>query len=162
VTTVENYKSVFISDTHLGFKGSKANPLNNFLSNHHSDNLYLVGDIIDGWRLQKKFFWPEQHTNAIKKILAKSNNGTNVHYLIGNHDEAIKKLINMGLQLGKIKFHNQMDHHGIDGKKYLVCHGDMFDSLMNSNIGKSIMLLGSTLYDLMLDINTFVNFVCRK
>ena len=162
MTTVEDYKSVFISDTHLGFKGAKAKPLNNFLTNHHSDNLYLVGDIIDGWRLQKKFFWPEQHTQAIKHILAKSNNGTKVHYLIGNHDEAITNLKNMGLQFGKIKFHTQMDHHGVDGKKYLVCHGDMFDSLMNSNLGKSIMFLGSSLYDLMLDINTFINVIARK
>ena len=169
VAYVPEYKSIFISDTHLGSRGAQAHHLNNFLQKYNSENLFLVGDIVDGWRLERKFFWPEQHTKVLEQINKKALSGTHVHYLIGNHDESVKNFSDRGLNIAEldtlaenVNFETQIDYIGIDGKKYLVCHGDMFDTLMDSNTGRWVMFLGTTSYDLLLYINTAVNIITRK
>jgi UDP-2,3-diacylglucosamine pyrophosphatase LpxH len=166
---IATYKSVFISDTHLGSRGSNAKHLNIFLDTHTSDNLFLVGDIIDGWRLEKTFYWPEDHSKTIEHLLNKSRNGTHVYYLLGNHDESVQTLDERGVDIEEISmlsdsidFNATMDYLGIDGNKYLVCHGDMFDTLMTSNNGRRIMLLGTVAYDVLLHFHNFVNGISAK
>ena len=155
----QNYRAVFISDAHLGFKGAKARHLANFLESHHSDHLYLVGDIVDGWRMHRKVHWPEMHTSVIQKLLAKSYNGTSVHYIVGNHDEMFRGWLEFGFTFGNIQFSNETDYYGIDGNRYLVIHGDLFDSLMHSSPGRRLMFLGARMYDALLTLDTYTNRV---
>ena len=156
---MQDYRAVFISDTHLGFKGSRAKALAEFLESHHSEHLYLVGDIVDAWRMHRKVYWPRHHTRVVSELLAKSNNGTTVHYIVGNHDETFRSWLDWGLSLGKIRFSNELDHYGLDGKRYLVIHGDLFDGLMHSGVGRTVMFLGTWGYDVLLSVNGYTDWV---
>ena len=157
--TTQDYRAVFISDTHLGFKGAQADCLAHFLENHHSDHLYLVGDIVDGWRMHRKVYWPRMHTSVIQKLLAKSNNGTKVHYIVGNHDEMFRGWLDFGFSLGNIKLSNETEYFGVDGRRYLVIHGDLFDDLMRSKKGRRMMFLGTRMYDGLLSLDNAANRV---
>lgn len=150
-----HYKSIFISDTHLATKGSSAEELCVFLKHNSCENLFLVGDIIDGWRIKKRLYWPQSHTNVIRRILTASKRGTCVHYLAGNHDEAIRKFLSYDLTLGNIHFADRYDYVGVDGKKYLVIHGDFFDVLMLDK--KWLMHIGDTLYNFVIWLNIVLN-----
>ena len=112
------YKSIFISDVHLGTKGCQAEKLLEFFKNTRSEKLYCVGDIIDVWALQKNFYWPQAHNDVIQKILRKARHGTEVFYVIGNHDEVFRKFIPM--HFGQIKMINRVIHQSVQNKKYLV------------------------------------------
>jgi len=110
------YKSIFISDLHLGTKHSQAN------------NLYLVGDIIDGWAIKQKFHWKQSHSDVIQKILRMARKGTKVYYVTGNHDEFLCSFL--PLLLGEnLNIVNDIDYIAMDGNRYLVTHGDIFDTM---------------------------------
>jgi UDP-2,3-diacylglucosamine pyrophosphatase LpxH len=157
---VNKYKSIFVSDTHLGTEGCSAKELADFLKNNTSDRLYLVGDIIDGWQLSKKVYWPQEHSNVIRRILTAAKRGTKVYWIVGNHDEMLRSWFEFRLQFGRLRILNEYIHHGINGKKYLVTHGDIFDPLMNS--GKFLMYFGDFLYTWLMKFNRCVNWVRRK
>ena len=153
-----HYKSIFISDIHLGSKGCKADLLCDFLKNNSSEHLYLVGDIIDGWRLKKKFYWPQSHTNVIRKILKAAKNETAVTYVIGNHDDIFRDLLPYNVNFGNIQLVNHCCHIGVNGKTYIVIHGDLFDGLLRTNF-QWLYHFGDVLYDLLLKVNHFVSKV---
>ena len=123
------YKSVFISDTHLGTKSCKAKRLHDFLSTLECENLFLVGDIIDGWALKRKHYWNKTQTEIIRKIL-KLSEKTNVIYIAGNHDDFIRPFFKFDFQIGDIQISDSYDYVGVDGRKYFVSHGDHFDLTM--------------------------------
>ena len=149
------YKSIFISDIHLGTKYSKAKLLLKFLKENETENLFLVGDIIDGWAIKRKFVWKQSHSNVIQRILKMSKNGTKVYYITGNHDEFIRPFA--PLLLGNsIEILNQFDYKSIDGKRYLVTHGDFFDMVTRTK--KWVAILGDYGYDFLL----FVNHILTK
>mgnify|MGYP006247757757 FL=1 len=101
------YRSIFISDVHLGSLGCQAEKLTTFLKNNESENLYLVGDIIDGWRLKDRWYWPQDHSNVIRRILTKAKRDTNVYYITGNHDEFLRKWTNQeSIDVGNISIIN--------------------------------------------------------
>lgn len=153
------YKSIFISDIHLGTKFSKAKNLLNFLKHNESENLVLVGDIIDGWAIKRKFIWPQTHSDVIQKILKKARKGTKVTFITGNHDEFIRPFV--PLILGdSLKITNELDYIGVDGKKYYITHGDFFDSITITK--KWLAILGDYGYDLLLHLNALLNFLRRK
>jgi len=151
------YKSIFLSDIHLGTHGCKAESLLKFLKQNTSDNLFLVGDIIDGWRLKSRWYFPQSHVNVIRRIFTAAKRGTNVYYTLGNHDEAFRKFLDFGIDIGRIRITNELDYIGIDGKKYLVVHGDVFDKLMTD--GKWIMHIGDTMYTIIVYLNTKLNTI---
>lgn len=122
-------KSIFISDIHLGTKSCKAKRLHDFLFNIECENLYLVGDIIDGWALQRKHYWTKTQTEVIRKIL-KLSEKINVVYIPGNHDEFIRPFFKYDFQIGDIKILDSVDYDAIDGRRIYVCHGDKFDIAM--------------------------------
>ena len=157
---MNKYKSIFVSDTHLGTEGCSAKELADFLKNNTSDRLYLVGDIIDGWQLSKKVYWPQEHSNVIRRILTAAKRGTKVYWIVGNHDEMLRSWFEFRLQFGRLRILNEYIHHGVNGKKYLVTHGDIFDPLMNS--GKFLMYFGDFLYTWLMKFNRCVNWVRRK
>ena len=154
---VRRYRSIFISDVHLGSKGCKAESLLEFLEHVESDYLYLVGDIVDGWRLKKRWFWPLEHDLVLRSLVERATRGTEVVYLPGNHDEAFRKLI--GQSLAGIRVLHDTIHETVDGKRLLVVHGDGFDSVIREM--KWLALLGSLAYEAALRVNTLFNRVRR-
>ncbi len=153
------YKSIFISDIHLGTKFSKTKELLGFLKHNESENLILVGDIVDGWAIKRKFIWPQTHSDVIQKILKKARKGTKVSFITGNHDEFIRPFV--PLILGdSLKICNELDYLALNGKKYYVTHGDFFDSITMTK--KWLAILGDYGYDLLLHLNSILNFLRKK
>lgn len=150
------YKTVFISDVHLGTHGCQAEALVDFLKEYTCDSLYLVGDIIDGWRLKKRIYWPQSHSDVIRRILTVARNGNRVYYILGNHDEALRKWLNFDLRFGRVRILNRQDHIALNGKRYLVVHGDMFDGLMQKD-WKWLMHVGDVAYNLLIWLNIRLN-----
>jgi len=149
------YKSIFVSDIHLGTKFSQAELFLNFLRNNSSENIYLVGDIIDGWAIKRKFIWPQSHSDVIQKILRLARKGTNVFLIAGNHDEFLRPFL--PIMLGdKLSIDSEFEYKSIRGKNYLVTHGDFFDSITMTK--KWIAILGDYGYDALLHLNSIINF----
>jgi UDP-2,3-diacylglucosamine pyrophosphatase LpxH len=149
------YRTIWISDVHLGTPGCKASALVSFLKRHDCETLYLVGDIIDGWRLRNVFYWPQEHTNVIRKVLTSSKRGTKVYYVTGNHDEFLRKFVRFRLTLGNIEVVNEVVHRTVDGRRFLVIHGDQFDVITRYH--RWIAAAGSALYEIGMDLNTHFN-----
>ena len=155
------YKSIFISDIHLGTLDCKAELLNNFLKHNVCETLYLVGDIIDGWRIQQnKWRWKQSHTNVVRRILGHTKRGTKVIFVAGNHDEFLRLLIPYGIAFGNVEIVNQYEHIGIDGKHYLVTHGDLFDGI--TRLAPWLSFLGDKAYDIILNLNNKFNWARHK
>ncbi|MEM7053713.1 MAG: UDP-2,3-diacylglucosamine diphosphatase [Pseudomonadota bacterium] len=153
-----NVRTIWISDVHLGFPGCSAEFLLDFIRDMRCENLYLVGDIIDFWSLKKKRYWPQEHNNVVRSILGKAKHDTNVIYVPGNHDEAMRTYD--GLTLGNVKIRDQIVHEMIDGRRFLIMHGDQFDAVvMNS---KLLTLVGSHAYEVLLKASRLVNWVRGK
>jgi len=151
---MEKYKSIFISDVHLGSKGCKSKYIYNFLKIHSCENLFLVGDIIDCWRLKSKIYWPQEHSNVIRNILSMAKNGTKVTYITGNHDDFLR--IYQPLQLGNLELKEEHVYETVSGKNFLVIHGDQFDIV--TKYGKSLSVLGDKVYTFLLALNKVLNF----
>lgn len=157
----KTYRSIFISDVHLGTKDCKANQLNNFLKHNNCNTLYLVGDIIDAWKIQQnRWRWRQSHTNVIRRILGHAKRGTHIVYIAGNHDEFLRPLIPYGIGFGKIEIVNQATHTGADGRRYLVTHGDLFDGI--TRLAPWISFLGDRAYDVVISINSRFNWIRHK
>ena len=154
------YRTVFISDTHLGTKGCRSDSLADFLSRISCDTLYLVGDIIDGWRLKKSWYWDSHHDEVLRLILHMARNGTDVVYIPGNHDEMFRTWLPMKLEIAGIRFCEDAVHVTADGRKLLVMHGDAFDSVVR--YAKFLALLGDRAYCMALVINRWFNAFRRK
>ncbi|OZA91757.1 MAG: UDP-2,3-diacylglucosamine hydrolase [Rhizobiales bacterium 39-66-18] len=152
------YRALFISDVHLGTKGCQADLLLDFLKFHDADTVYLVGDIVDGWRLRSSWYWPQKHNDVVQKLLRKGRKGTRMVYLPGNHDEFLRDYY--GTHFGGIEVVETAIHEAADGKRYLVIHGDVFDVVVRH--AKWLAFLGDGAYTLALAINTYVNLARRK
>jgi len=155
------YKTICISDTHLGSKDAQADLLNNFLKHNTAENLFLIGDIIDGWKIQQnKWQWKQSHSNCIRRILGAGKHGCKVVYITGNHDEFLRPFVAHNFESGNIKIVNQWEYTDINGKCWLLTHGDMFDGI--ARLGKWIGFLGDKAYDAVLWINTRFNYIRHK
>ena len=153
----KNYKTIFISDIHLGSKACQAELLLDFLRYNDSEKLYLVGDIVDGWRLKRKWFWPQSHNDVVQKILRKARKGTEVIYVPGNHDEGLRRYI--GTHFGGIEVKPTDIYEAVDGRKFLVLHGDNFDNVML--YARWLAYIGDHAYDFVLRLNSFFNGLRR-
>jgi UDP-2,3-diacylglucosamine pyrophosphatase LpxH len=152
------YKSIWISDLHLGTKGASAQELLAFLRNTESDNLFLVGDIIDMWQLSKKWYWPKAHNEVVQKILRKSRKGTRVVYIPGNHDETVRDYL--PLMLGDVEIVQEYDYTTVSGKRMLVTHGDLYDIITTYH--KWLAKLGDWGYVTLIEINRYLNWFRRR
>ncbi|MTI11461.1 UDP-2,3-diacylglucosamine diphosphatase [Rhodospirillaceae bacterium RKSG073] len=155
---VTKYRSIWISDIHLGTKGCQADKLLSFLKHNESDYLYLVGDIIDGWRLKRSWYWPQSHNDVVQKILRKVRKGTKVIYVPGNHDEFAREYVNH--HFGGVDVQERAFHKTADGKELLVIHGDEFDVVVR--YAKWLALLGDGIYTMLLVINNWYNKIREK
>jgi len=157
----KTYRSIFISDVHLGTRDCKAEALNNFLKHNTCETLYLVGDIIDAWKIQQnRWRWKQSHTNVIRRVMGHAKRGTRVIYVAGNHDEFLRPLIPLGIGFGLIEVVNQAEHIGVDGRHYLVTHGDLFDGI--TRLAPWLAFLGDKLYDFVLNLNSQFNAIRRR
>jgi len=143
------YKTLFVSDIHLGHPSSKAEQLLEIIDNNEFENIYLIGDIIDLWYLKRhKLKFYKSHTRLIEKIIHLSNKNTNVFYIIGNHDESLRSFLKDNkFNFGNISLLNETVYIS-NNKKFLITHGDKYDSLTYSKSGRFVMLFGDFLYDL--------------
>ena len=155
-----SYRSVFISDTHLGTRGCRAEFLADFLKSVTCENLFLVGDIIDGWRLRRSWFWDHHHDEVLRLILRAARGGTNVIYVPGNHDEMMRKYIPLGVEVCGVKMQMEAEHTTADGKRLLITHGDAFDSVVRH--AKILALLGDWAYTVALGVNRYFNNIRVK
>ncbi|MGZ3235998.1 MAG: UDP-2,3-diacylglucosamine diphosphatase [Burkholderiaceae bacterium] len=147
------FRTIWISDVHLGTTGCQAKKLWEFLRATESDKLYLVGDIIDGWQLKRRWYWDQKHNNVVQLVLKKAKKGTKVTLIPGNHDEAIRQFI--GFDFGGIKIRDELIHTTANGKRMLVLHGDRFDGVIAC--AKWLAYLGDNMYTVILKFNHWLN-----
>lgn len=155
---MNSYRAIFISDVHLGTKSCQVDALLGFLKHTESDVIYLVGDIIDGWRLKKTWYWPQSHNDVVQKLLRKTRKGTRIVFIPGNHDEFLRDF--QEGQLGGIEITDRIVHEGLDGKRYLVLHGDQFDAVVMH--ARWLAFVGDWAYEIALVLNGNINFIRRK
>ena len=147
------FRAIFISDCHLGTPGCQAAALLEFLRTTESEYLYLVGDIIDGWQLKRRWYWHQLHNDVVQKVLRKARKGTRVVYVPGNHDEAARQYA--GVDFGGIAIRDEAVHTTHDRRRFLVTHGDRFDGVVTC--AKWLALLGDRLYAVTLKLNQHFN-----
>lgn len=154
------YRAVFISDLHLGTRGCRADFLIDFLSRIECEHLYLVGDIVDGWRLRKSWYWNSDFDEVIRLVLRMARSGTEVRYIPGNHDEMFRDWLGLGLEVAGVTLQDEAVHVAADGRKYLVIHGDQFDGVIR--YAKFLAYLGDWAYEWALTLNTWFNAARRR
>jgi UDP-2,3-diacylglucosamine pyrophosphatase LpxH len=147
------YRTIWLSDIHLGSSGCQAPYLLDFLRHNESEYLYLVGDIIDGWQLKKGWYWPQAHNDVVQKVLRKARKGTQVIYVPGNHDEAARQFCDFAF--GDIHVRGEAFHTTLAGKRLWIVHGDLFDGVIQH--AKWLAYLGDTLYTMILVLNRWFN-----
>ena len=147
------FRTIWISDTHLGTRGCRADALLEFLDGHDCEYLYLVGDIIDFWRLRRSPHWAQLHSDVIRTVLSKARAGTMVTLVPGNHDEYLRRFCD--LQLGNIMVTREAIHRTVDGRLLLVVHGDEFDTITRCH--RWVALTGDVSYDVLLALNRWLN-----
>lgn len=152
-----HYRALFVSDAHLGTRTSQANALLEFLRLNEADTIYLVGDIIDFWRVRRGAYWPQSHNDVLQKLLRRVRKGTRLCFIPGNHDEGIRDFA--GMHFGGIEIHRQMVHEAASGKRYVVMHGDEFDVVVRT--AKWLAVLGDHGYEFALWLNNPLNWVRR-
>lgn len=154
---MKRYRTIWISDTHLGTKGTKSDFLYNFLRNTQSEYLYIVGDFIDGWRLKNSWNWISEHNDIIQIILKKAHQGTKVVYIPGNHDEFAREFVDMSF--GNISIIHEAIHQTANGKRLLILHGDEYD--VATKYARWLESLGNLAYYTLITLNRILNEIRR-
>lgn len=155
-STAQRVRAIFVSDTHLGCRYARAEALLDILNHHEPDHLYLVGDIIDGSRLRKSWYWQKTYSDIIHRVLELLNRGTQVYYTTGNHDEFLRQFIQ---DLGEVSLADEFIHLTADNRRLLVIHGDQFDGEVRP--ARWLSLIGDVGYDLLVWANSVLN-TCRQ
>ncbi len=153
-----HFRALFLSDMHLGTRGCQAELLLDFMRFHDAETIYLVGDIVDGWRLKRAWYWSQAHNDVVQKLLRKARKGARVVYTPGNHDEFLRDYV--GTHFGGVEVVDTAIHETADGRRLLIIHGDQFDVVVRH--AKWLALLGDWAYVTALNLNTGVNWARRK
>ncbi|OQP88313.1 UDP-2,3-diacylglucosamine hydrolase [Rhizobium rhizosphaerae] len=152
------FRTLFISDVHLGSKAARTDYLLDFLRHHDAETIILVGDIVDGWRLKRSWYWPQSCNDVVQKLLRKARKGTRIIYIPGNHDEFLRDF--PGVHFGGIEVATRHMHEAADGKRYLVLHGDEYDVVVRN--ARILAYLGDWAYDAAIVINIGLSAVRRR
>jgi UDP-2,3-diacylglucosamine pyrophosphatase LpxH len=155
--SARRHRTLFVSDVHLGTRGCKAEHLADFLARNSCETLFLIGDIVDGWRLRRRWYWPDAHNRVIEEILHKIDSGTRVVYVPGNHDEMLRPYC--GRVISGVELIHEAVHETADGRQFLVIHGDRFDAVIA--YARWLAYLGDSAYTLALHLNEACNGVRR-
>ncbi len=150
LTYQRRWRTLFISDVHLGTKGAQAEALLECLRWHQAETIYLVGDIVDGWRLKAGWYWPQAHNDVVQKLLSHVRKGTRMIYIPGNHDEFLRDYVDMNF--GGVEIMDRAVHGCADGRRFLVIHGDQFDVVVRH--APWLARIGDWAYDFVLALNT--------
>jgi UDP-2,3-diacylglucosamine pyrophosphatase LpxH len=151
-------RSIFLSDIHLGTRACQAEPLLEFLREHESDNLFLIGDIVDFWSMKRGIYWSTHHNTVVQKILKRARHGVNVVFVPGNHDEALRE--HAGIAFGQIRLELEHIHTGADGRRWLLVHGDEFDQITRYH--RWLAVLGDHAYALVVRLNALLSWTRRR
>lgn len=151
----QRYRTIWISDVHLGTRGCNAAMLIDFLDRTDSETMYLVGDIIDGWRLKRSWYWPALHNDIVWRVMKRAKRGTRVVFIPGNHDEMFRQFT--GMTFGGIEIRRSAIHETADGRRLMVTHGDEFDAVVMCH--RWLAFLGDFAYELLLRSNVWINAV---
>jgi len=154
---LKQVRSIFLSDIHLGTRACQAGRLLDFLREHESDHLYLVGDIVDFWAMTRSVSWSAEQNTVVQKVLKRARHKVNVVYVPGNHDEALRE--HDGISLGDIRVIKDCEHVAADGRRYLVIHGDAFDQVTKYH--RWLAVLGDQTYELLVRLNGALSWVRR-
>lgn len=154
---MKRYRAIFVSDLHLGTKACQAEAFIDFLRCHDASRIYLIGDIVDFWRIKCGTYWPQSHNDVLQKLLRKARKGTDLVYIPGNHDEAMRDYC--GMRFGGIAIERNAIHVAADGRRYLIIHGDEFDVVVR--YAKWLALFGDWSYAFALWANTHFNTIRR-
>jgi UDP-2,3-diacylglucosamine pyrophosphatase LpxH len=152
------FRTIWISDIHLGTRGCNAGMLLEFLRSIDCKTLYLVGDIVDGWRIRKGWYWPDEHNEVVRRILKMAHRGTRVVFIAGNHDEVLRDYA--GLSFGGVELVLEAIHETADGRRLLVTHGDEYDGVVL--YARWLAFLGDAAYAFLIRANILVNAVRRR
>lgn len=158
LTRRTHFRTLFLSDLHLGSRACQSEPLARFLKHVQCDRLYLVGDVLDMWRLRQKWYFPNEHSKVVRRILKMSEKGTEVVLIPGNHDEAARRY--NGLEFGGITIKLAAVHEAVNGERWLVCHGDRFDLVVQHS--RLLAKLGAVGYETLVSIDRRVNAIRRR
>ncbi len=158
VAVPHRFRTIFISDVHLGTRGCQAELLLDFIRSVETETLFLVGDIIDGWKLKSGWSWPQAHNDVVQKVLRLARKGVRVVYIPGNHDDRVRDFC--GVHFGGVVVARDWIHEGADGRRYLVTHGDEFDGVVSH--ARWLALLGDWAYRALLVLNTYWNAARRR
>lgn len=157
VEETHRVRTIFISDVHLGTRGCQADALLDFLKVYDAQTIFLVGDIVDGWRLKQSWYWPQAHNDVVQKLLRKVRKGARLVFIPGNHDECFRDYV--GSNFGGVEIEEEAIHICADGRKMLLMHGDKFDTVVR-NI-RWLALLGDWAYDFAIWLNGHIARVRR-
>jgi UDP-2,3-diacylglucosamine pyrophosphatase LpxH len=152
---VRHVRTLFISDVHLGTRGCQADLFLDFLRHYDAETIYLVGDIVDGWRLRRAWYWPQEHNDVVQKLLRKARKGTEIVYILGNHDEFGRHFV--PVSFGGIAVREESVHVTADGRRLLVTHGDLFDGVVQC--ARWLAFVGDRAYLASLHLNRWLNAV---
>jgi UDP-2,3-diacylglucosamine pyrophosphatase LpxH len=150
-------RAVFISDVHLGTRASQAPRLLEFLKHYESEYLYLLGDIIDFWAMNRSIHWTAGQNTVVQKVLRRARQGTKVVFIPGNHDEALREY--HGISFGDIRVEPEWVHPGIDGRRYWLVHGDEYDQVTRHH--RWVAVLGDVGYNALVSINHVLSRIRR-
>jgi UDP-2,3-diacylglucosamine pyrophosphatase LpxH len=157
-TEARRYRALFISDVHLGTRSAQAGHLLDFLKETEADVIYLVGDIVDLWKVRRGPHWPQSHNDVLQKLLRRARKGTRIVFIPGNHDEGLRDYCDTNF--GGIEIRRDAIHETSSGRRYLVLHGDEFDIIVR--YARWLAFLGDRSYELALWANQPLNWLRRK
>ncbi len=152
------YRTIWVSDIHLGTRGCNAQMLIDFLDSTDSETMYLVGDIIDGWRLRRSWYWPAAHNDIVWRVMKRAKRGTRVVFIPGNHDEMFRQFA--GLTFGGIEIRRNAIHETADGRRLMVTHGDEFDTVVMCH--RWLAFAGDAAYSMLMRLNVVINAVRQR
>ncbi|HEX2146505.1 MAG TPA: UDP-2,3-diacylglucosamine diphosphatase [Pseudorhizobium sp.] len=158
MANTRNVRTIFISDVHLGSKAAQTDLLLDFLRHHEAETIILVGDIVDGWRLKRSWYWPQGCNDVVQKLLRKARKGCRIVYIPGNHDEFLREF--PGMHFGGIEVAERIVHRTAEGKRYLVLHGDEFDVVVRN--ARLLAYLGDWAYDAAIALNVVLAAIRRR
>lgn len=150
-------RALFISDVHLGTRACQAERLLEFLRAYESDYIYLLGDIIDFWAMNRSIQWTRAHNTVVQKVLRKARHGTQVIFIPGNHDEVLREYA--GVSFGDIRVESEWVHVAADGRRYWLIHGDEYDQVTRHH--RWVAVLGDVAYNALVRINLFISRLRR-
>ncbi len=155
---MKRVRAVFVSDVHLGTRASQAERLLDFLREHESEYLYLLGDIVDFWAMSRSIQWAPAHNTVVQKVLRRARQGDKVFFIPGNHDEALREYV--GHAFGDIRVEKEWVHRGVDGRRYWLIHGDEYDQVTRHH--RWVAVLGDAAYNFLVRINLVLSWVRRR